>query len=144
MSERRVYFAFVDGSLDYDCQLCGGRCCVGCGFGGAAEGAVGRLIDNTPQLLPWVGSSKGGFVDMQQPGVCLFRRADGLCGVEVDFGRSRKPEVCLMYPFNRLVRIGRTLAVAPNILNVCPVQLVVPPRPGRWRAPMRSCRMTSR
>lgn len=124
------YTAFLDGSLDYDCSGCPDNCCKGIGFGGMDDRSLGAFIDSHPELLPWIQSRREGFTLLGTPNSgCLFLREDGLCSIEAASGRDAKPGLCIMFPFNRLDRIGDHLVVRPyfRCRGLTPI---FPPRPG--------------
>ncbi len=99
----KTYMAFIDGSLDYDCAACPNYCCQGFGFGGKDDGPFGSLIDNNPELLPWIQSRDKGFIGIGTPtSGCFFLESSGLCRIELTHGRSAKPDICLLFPFNNL------------------------------------------
>lgn len=128
-SQAGPYFAFVDGSLDYDCVACGAHCCHGFGYGGMASVEMTSLVARHPELLPWVRSREGGFLQVGDSGDgCMYLEATGVCGIEVAEGRECKPGVCRQFPFNRVAKIGEHVAVMPHFL--CPLELVVPARGG--------------
>jgi hypothetical protein len=124
------YLAFIDGSLNYDCIACPDNCCKGHGFGGMEDGAISVLIDNHPELLPWIQSRDKGFIDLSTPsGGCLFLQNNGLCKIEITYGRDAKPGICLMFPFNNMQRVDNHLILRPQFL--CKqFEPVIPPRPG--------------
>jgi hypothetical protein len=100
------------------------------GFGGRERGRFGTLIDSHPELLPWVQYREKGFAGAGNPqSGCLFLDDDGLCKIQLASGRSAKPEVCIMFPFNKLDRIGNHLIVRPYF-QCKRFKPVVPPRPG--------------
>ena len=122
--------AFIDGSLDYDCSACPENCCRGMGFGGREPGAFGTLIDAHPELLPWIQYREQGLAVLGTPeSGCLFLDNNGLCRIESTSGRTAKPEICIMFPFNRLGRIGSHLIVRPYF-RCRQLKPVLPPRPG--------------
>lgn len=124
------FMAFLDGSLDYSCSSCPDNCCRGIGFGGMDGGRMGTLIDSHPELLPWIQYRDGGFTMLGTPqGGCLFLGDDGLCSIEAASGRDAKPGLCIMFPFNRLDRIGDRLIVRPYF-RCRRFTAIVPPRPG--------------
>jgi Fe-S-cluster containining protein len=124
-----IYIAFPDGVFDYDCVKCGSLCCCGHGFGGVAGAEMGALLERHAELRHWVQLRDDGSVRLINPGDrCLFLESDGRCRVEAGEGRAAKPGVCRAFPFNRMHRIGETLAVSASVM--CPLDLVVPARPG--------------
>ena len=54
--------------------------------------------------------------------------SDNFCRIEKELGKDRKPNICNLFPFNSLARIGKTIVVSPHFL--CPLRAVVPARPG--------------
>ncbi len=126
----KPYVTFIDGSLHYNCAKCKDNCCKGLGFGGREKGSMGSLLENNPYLLPWVQKRNKGFISLSTPkSGCWYLRNDGRCMVELNYGRSAKPDVCLAFPFNRLYTIGDHLVIKPNYL-CSHLEPVIPPRPG--------------
>src|SRR5262245_34548336 len=124
-----IFFAFPDGVLQYVCAECTALCCRGQGFAGSLKREMGFLFETYPPLAGMVVERERNVVTCSTPsGKCFFLRQDGLCQIEVEHGRSRKPGVCLIFPFNDFYRIGTTVAVAPHFL--CPLRLKLPSRPG--------------
>jgi hypothetical protein len=124
-----LFFGFPDGVFHYVCAECDARCCRGQGFGGSLTREMGFLFQEYPGLATMTHMRQRDLMDVATPaGSCFFLRGDNLCQIEVEHGRSRKPGVCLVFPFNRFVRIGNTIVVTPHIL--CPLRVQVPARPG--------------
>ncbi len=122
--------AFIDGSLDYDCASCPDNCCKGFGFGGMDDGPISDLIDNNPELLPWIQMRNKGYITCGTPiSGCYFLESSGLCRIELTYGRSAKPGVCLLFPFNKLNLLDDHLVVRPHFL-CSQFKPVVPPRSG--------------
>jgi hypothetical protein len=92
---------------------------------------MGFLLEEYPGLATMTSMRQRDLIDVSTPaGCCFFLRGDNLCQIEVDHGRSKKPGVCLVFPFNRFVRIGNTIMVTPHVL--CPLRVQVPARPGTY------------
>lgn len=128
-SEAGPYFAFIDGSLDYDCIACGSQCCQGHGFGGMLTVEMDALLERQRELLYWVQSLKKGHVLLSSPsGRCLYLAPDGRCRIEATRGRQDKPGICRQFPFSPVVSIGDRLVVMPHFM--CPLEVVAPARPG--------------
>jgi hypothetical protein len=124
-----LFFGFPDGVFHYVCAECDARCCRGQGFGGSITREMGFLLQEYPGLATMTHMRQRDLLDVATPtGNCFFLRSDNFCEIEVAHGRSRKPGVCLVFPFNRFVRIGNTIVVTPHIL--CPLRVQVPARPG--------------
>lgn len=124
-----LYFAFPDGSMHYVCAECTALCCRGHGFAGSVRREVPSLLQLYPALGSMATGRLGDIVSFKTltGGGCPFLRSDNRCGVEVDHGKSLKPGVCALFPFNAFTRIGNTVAVSPHYL--CPLRLQVPARP---------------
>ncbi len=123
------FFGFPDGVFHYVCAECDALCCRGQGFGGNVNREMGFLLQEHPALSMIALDRERDLVDLSTPtGQCFFLRQDNLCQIEVDHGHSKKPGVCLIFPFNRFWRIGDTVVVTPHIL--CPLRVQVPARPG--------------
>ena len=124
-----LYFAFPDGALHYVCAECTALCCKGFGFGGSLERHVRSLFVLYPALEATVVSRNADIVEMTTPPTgCHFLEADNQCGIEARHGKSAKPGVCSLFPFNVLRRLGPAVIVVPHFL--CPLRVVVPPLPG--------------
>ncbi|MBK6427817.1 MAG: hypothetical protein IPF82_16970 [Blastocatellia bacterium] len=105
-------------------------CCKGFGFGGSLERHVRSLFVLYPALEATVVSRNANFIDLSTPPTgCHFLETDNHCGIEARHGRSAKPGVCSLFPFNNLRRLGPAVVVIPHFL--CPLRVVVPPLPGR-------------
>lgn|GEM_PF-802287 len=125
-----AHVAFIDGSLDYECSACPENCCKGMGFGGREQEGFGTLINTHPELLLWVQDREQGLAMLGTPeSGCFFLDNNGLCRIESTSGRAAKPEMCIMFPFNRLGRIGSHLIVRPYF-RCHRLTPVVPARPG--------------
>ncbi len=121
MTAAPLYFAFLDGSLGYDCAACGGHCCHGLGFG-LGRGALVPLLARHPQAAPFAQAAGGmaTILTLADEG-CWYLRGDGRCVVEAEDGRAAKPSVCRLFPFNRLHAVGGVTVVEPQLLN-CPLE----------------------
>jgi hypothetical protein len=53
---------------------------------------------------------------------CWFLDDGGLCRVEAELGRARKPASCRLFPFNRVFRLGGFSVVDYNSV-ICPLQI---------------------
>jgi hypothetical protein len=125
-----IFFAFPDGVLHHVCAECTAICCRGQGFAGNLNREMAFIFQTYPQLTSLVTEREKDVVTCATPaGRCFFLRNDNLCQIEVDHGRSRKPGVCLMFPFNDFTRIGNTVAVSPHFM--CPLRLNLPAAPGQ-------------
>jgi len=124
-----IYFAFPDGAFHYVCAECTALCCRGQGFAGSLGREMARLVTLYPNLESAVVGRRGDILSVATPaGRCHFLDGDDRCRIEKQHGRSLKPGVCVLFPFNSFSLIGKTLAVNPHFL--CPLRLQVPPRPG--------------
>ena len=124
-----VYFAFPDGVYHYVCAECSALCCKGDGFGGSLKREVRSLFVLYPQLESMTIARHGDTVSFANAkGACQFLDADNRCRIEKEHGKSLKPTVCSLFPFNSFGRIGRTLTVSPHFL--CPLRLSLPATPG--------------
>ena len=124
-----IFFAFPDGVFHHVCAECTALCCRGQGFAGSLKREMNFIFRNYPPLASLVTEREGDIVTVATPaGRCFFLRNDNLCQIEMEHGRSRKPGVCLLFPFNDFSRIGNTLVVAPHFM--CPLRLNLPAAPG--------------
>lgn len=124
-----LYFAFPDGVLHFVCAECTALCCKGFGFGGSLERHVRSLFVLYPALESTVVSRTADVVELSTPSSgCHFLEPDNRCGIETRHGKTAKPGICSLFPFNLLRRIGSTIVVGPNFL--CPLRVSVPARPG--------------
>lgn len=124
-----LYFAFPDGVYHYVCAECTALCCKGDGFGGSLKREVRSLFVLYPQLESMTVARHGDTVTFANAkGACQFLDADNRCRIEKEHGKSLKPTVCSLFPFNSFGRIGKTLTVSPHFL--CPLRLSLPANPG--------------
>ena len=127
--ETPLYMAFPDGVFHYVCAECTALCCRGQGFGGSLKREMPALLSIYPLLGRAVVSRQGSMLSFGTPaGRCFFLDEDNLCKIEKDHGKSLKPGVCSLFPFNRFTRIGKVVAISPHFM--CPIRLQVPARPG--------------
>jgi hypothetical protein len=125
-----LFFAFPDGVYDYVCAECTALCCRGHGFGGSLSRGVSTLLTLYPRLGLTVAARHGDVLEFHTPpSGCVFLEKDNRCGIEIRHGRALKPGVCTLFPFNRVTRLGRVVAISPHFL--CPLRLHVPARPGQ-------------
>jgi hypothetical protein len=124
-----LYFAFPDGVFHYACAECTALCCRGQGFAGNLGREMGQLLEIYPELKSMAVGRRGELVSFATPaGRCHFLDGDDRCRIEKQLGKSLKPGVCSLFPFNSFTRIGRTVAIRPHFM--CPLRLQVPARPG--------------
>lgn len=122
--------AFPDGVFHYVCAECTALCCRGQGFAGSLKREMPALLSIYPLLGRAAVSRQGSMVSFGTPlGRCFFLDEDNLCRIEKDHGKSLKPGVCSLFPFNRFARIGDVVAVFPHFM--CPIRLCVPAQPGQ-------------
>ena len=120
-----IYFAFPDGVYHYVCAECTALCCKGDGFGGSLKREVRALFVLYPQLESMTVARHGDTVTFANAkGACQFLDADNRCRIEKEHGKSLKPTVCRLFPFNSFNKIGKTLTVSPHFL--CPLRLSLP------------------
>lgn len=122
MSPRRIYFAFPDRALHYECAPCQALCCRGRGIAARADRELITLQRMKPAISRWTVEERGNMVYLGTPHEgCWFLDPQGRCGVELDVGRAHKPSVCRAFPFNRAWLLEDTWLVAPQFL--CPLTL---------------------
>ena len=125
-----IYFAFPDGVFHHVCPECTALCCRGQGFAGNLKREMGFLLEQYPPLAAFVTDRERNLITCSTPtGQCFFLRSDNLCQIEVQYGKARKPGVCLLFPFNDFYKIGETVVVAPHFM--CPLRLHLPSAPGQ-------------
>ncbi|MBI4469763.1 MAG: hypothetical protein HY650_10640 [Acidobacteria bacterium] len=129
VSAIRLFFAFPDGVYDYVCAECTALCCKGHGFAGNLKRGLGELITLYPSLQSMAIAREGNIMIFTTPASgCPLLDVDNRCLIEKELGKSRKPGLCELFPFNLFTRIGDAIAVSPHFL--CPLRIVVPARPG--------------
>ncbi len=124
-----LFFAFPDGVFHHVCAECNALCCRGGGFGGSMKREMPFLLRRYPALSTAVAGCSGDVLHLTNPvDRCFFLSDKNLCQIEVDHGKSKKPGVCTVFPFNSFRRIGGAIAVSPHF--ACPLRLQLPSRPG--------------
>ena len=124
-----LYFAFPDGVFNYVCAECTALCCKGHGFGGSLENELRPLFVLYPQIESMAVHRRGDFVEFATPiSGCLLLDSDNWCRIEKEHGKTAKPNICNLFPFNSFTQIGKAIAVKPHFL--CPLRIQVPARPG--------------
>lgn len=124
-----LFFAFPDGVYDYKCAECTGLCCKGHGFGGSLDREMRPLFVRYPQIESMAYSRHGDQITFATTASgCVMLDTDNFCRIEKDLGKSAKPNICNLFPFNLFSKIGKTVVVMPHFL--CPLRAVVPARPG--------------
>lgn len=123
----KVYFAFGDGELEYDCQACNAQCCRGHGFLVEREVELKTLVEVNPAVAwfaepPANPAAKTVLIRNCPPG-CFMLDQHGRCEVQNRRGYSAKPETCRLFPFNELLVCGDVLVVTPH-RTLCPLTLV--------------------
>ena len=122
MSSRRIYFAFPDRALHYECVPCQALCCKGRGIAARVDRELVTLTRLKPSIARWAVEQRGNMLYLGTPEEgCWFLDGQGRCGVELTAGRAHKPSVCRAFPFNRTWALGDTWLVAPHYL--CPLSL---------------------
>lgn len=128
-SDIPLFFAFPDGVYDYVCAECTALCCRGQGFGGSLSREIGKLLSIYPALGAMAVSREGDFVSFATPaGRCHFLEPDNLCRIQKEHGKSLKPTVCRLFPFNSFTLVGDTVFITPHFM--CPLRIAVPSRSG--------------
>jgi hypothetical protein len=124
-----LFFAFPDGVYDYKCAECTALCCKGHGFGGSLEREMRPLFVRYPQIESMAYSRHGDQITFATTASgCVMLDTDNFCRIEKELGKSAKPNICNLFPFNLFSKIGKTIVVMPHFL--CPLRAVVPARPG--------------
>jgi hypothetical protein len=122
----RLFFAFEDGQLGYNCKRCGSRCCHRHGFAGS-HAEITRLIERYPAVgLFSAATGTADHLRVSECGThCLLLHRDGSCRVQNDLGYEQKPFVCKLFPANHLSLLGQTLLV--DVHSLCPLELRTDP-----------------
>jgi Fe-S-cluster containining protein len=130
------FFAFLDGSLAYDCPSCGQQCCRRFEVSLHGDEPL-RLVQLRPAIAARLIRDEGRYRFNQQRG-CWMLRPDGYCAVEVEAGREAKPLTCRQFPFSTLTRLGGPDGVRVVQVNtrLCPIQDVAAARAGQRWAPL--------
>lgn len=114
---------FNDDAIGYDCAACEGKCCRQNGdlhlnndadlvniqaISGNAIHVFGNSLDNPSTTTVKLSNTE-----------CFYLADDFRCSIEVEHGREKKPLNCILFPFNRLITINKTIYVdaAPS----CPI-----------------------
>jgi len=145
-----LFFAFPDGVYDYKCAECTGLCCKGHGFGGSLDREMRSLFVRYPRIESMAVSRNGDQITFATTtSGCVMLDTNNFCQIEKELGKSAKPNICNLFPFNHFAKIGKTIVVMPHFL--CPLRSVVPARPGEVQGThalieeaLRSSRMLSR
>lgn len=122
-SRDRVYFAFGDGRLAYDCVTCGAQCCRHHDFEVLVDPELQRHLAGRHTLRFFLDPCDAGADNHYHartfdPG-CFFLDDRNLCGLHAQHGFAAKPETCRLFPFNQFTRAGDYLIVGPHVL--CPL-----------------------
>ena len=125
--EERVYFPFASGRFGYDCVACGAKCCGGHGYELGLGAEMQAHLTRAPAVRFFFDrceaeTAKHYHVRNCAPG-CFFLNEQHMCGVQVEFGYSSKPETCRLFPFNNFLLVGTHLVVAPHT-NLCPLDVL--------------------
>lgn len=125
MSDTRVYLAFPDGVLNYECSSCDQRCCK---TGGLAVLPQEReqLVRSHPALDLVAPPPGPGIEIIATPISACWFLEDCRCTL-LQRGADRhnrkhtppRPSICTLFPFNLFATLGETLVVAPN--SLCPL-----------------------
>ena len=126
VSRADTYFAFGDGSLDYDCRTCDAQCCRGHGFL-IHKDELATTIALKPAVA-WFSDLPigpvGTTVQVRNcPPTCFFLDRNGQCDVQIQHGFAAKPETCRLFPFNDFRILGDQLIVSPH-RTLCPLSVV--------------------
>jgi hypothetical protein len=125
---QNIYFSFADGLIDYKCAECTAFCCKGFGLLLSVRRDLPLMNKHYPSVTALALWRDGDQLFLNTPATGCTLLEGTSCGVEKEFGKDRKPAGCTLFPFNNLFSVGKTLIVA--IHHICPLRLVVPPRPG--------------
>lgn len=129
INEVDLFLAFPDGVFHFVCSECTAVCCRGHGLSARSD-ELPVLITRYPAVESLANARAGNIVTLSTlTNTCVFLDTDNLCRIEKDLGRSAKPSLCVLFPFNAYKRIGSTIAVYPHFL--CPFRLQIPARPGQ-------------
>ncbi len=120
----RIYFAFLDDTLSYDCVSCAAKCCRGNGFY-----LTNRELSTLERHYPGLGQLaapppspvKASVVVVEPPPRCFFLNKDNRCKIELKLGRSSKPVGCRLFPFNWFLAYDGVIAV--GFSDLCPIEL---------------------
>ena len=123
ISRDRVYFAFGDGRLAYDCVTCGAQCCRHHDFEALVDPELQRHLAGRHALRFFLDPCDAG-ADNHYHGrnfnpACFFLDDRNLCELHATHGFAAKPETCRLFPFNQFTRAGDYLIVGPHVL--CPL-----------------------
>jgi Fe-S-cluster containining protein len=123
ISRDRVYFAFGDGRLAYDCVTCGAKCCRHNGFDALVDPELQRHLAERHALRFFLDRCDAGadnhYHARNFDPACFFLDDRNLCSLHVQHGFAAKPETCRLFPFNQFTRAGDYLMVGPH--SLCPL-----------------------
>ena len=123
-----VYFAFPDGSLNYDCIACNATCCRGHGFVLHSGPEVQMHLAVNPSLRFFIescGPSSQHLHVNNCPPACFALDSSGRCQIQAVRGYEAKPETCRLFPFNDIRQVGDWLVVSPH-QSLCPLRVSSP------------------
>jgi len=124
------FFTFPDRSLHYDCPKCGQACCRGKGVLLDVAAELVQLAAHRPRAAFALQARAGTPLMKQAHDGCAMLMPDGLCSVEVEQGRARKPAVCRLFPFNKVFQLGEA-RVIDFAAAFCPLEDVADQRTGQ-------------
>lgn len=126
--EGRLYLAFPDGALTYDCKSCAACCCRGPALAFTPDEL--EIFPDADRASLAARLLSGPYVYLEAgPNGCQLLDHRNRCTVALRSGKSAMPLLCRLFPLSLAVRVGRFLALRPHF-HACPLRLVKPPRTG--------------
>jgi Fe-S-cluster containining protein len=123
---RHVHFTFSSGRFGYDCATCKAQCCRGNGYALLGGREIASQVSVRPAVrffLELVPNRTDEYLVKNCPPTCFFLDKKGWCSIQTSQGYAAKPEICRLFPFNYIRKVGPYLVVSPHP-KLCPLQIL--------------------